>query len=224
MRSSCASTIEKDTFGHPLSLMEDSPTNLLRDSLSIQAVPLISPNRELQAVLKAQSQQLVAPKRGHLSQSMLQKIITLFAGRRNTQNGNSNNENSKKRSASILITQKLARKPEDLRAASEQAFTLPPKPRLTHAQVIPPILVAGPDHLSRGPSYKDILPAPKHKYVGLATVAKDVCKPTVVQQGFEVVSESAPIPPHRRNNSACKLLERSGDTWSKWYWKNLSTM
>ncbi|KAF2134017.1 hypothetical protein P153DRAFT_409395 [Dothidotthia symphoricarpi CBS 119687] len=199
----------------PDSYTNESPSA----SLLIQA-PLYVPKRDrLEAVPHTHRRANAAPRsHSDSDDSFLQRIVTLFAGRKVSTKAAS----IKKCNIPSPIAQSPAPEQNEQTpyATPEQTRTPPPIPRLTHSQAIPAVCSPEVEHLSLYPDYTEILPAPEHPTTGYAVITDDIFIPTVVQRGFKV-PKTSPLEP-RRKNSAADLLDRDGDVWAQWSSKSSS--
>jgi hypothetical protein len=196
----------------------DSPS----ESLILQASQSMVDGGELlnehQAVEMARPSPPVTDPKGS-SQSLIQKLVTLFAGRKKTIKKDENATHGKPNPVSSRVALHTlparSRRPDP--GPAQPPVVNSSLPRLTHRQVIPHVQRPRPNrHV-----YRDILPAPEHIDTGRIVVAKDMFTPVTIQRGFNSPSSTTtPLPMHRRNHSAGNLLDRDGDAWARWYSKH----
>ncbi|KAH7072738.1 hypothetical protein BKA63DRAFT_554409 [Paraphoma chrysanthemicola] len=156
------------------------------------------------------------------STPFLQKLVTLFAGRRRSPDKDNSAYHStahSKTSSTTSDSKSSSINPQS--PTSEPIRRVPPPnllPRLTHQDVNPPVQRFDPAY----PSYKEILPAPTYRDAGRPCSTIDTFAPASIHRGFDVPNQqTAPVPVHhRRNHSAGNLLDRDGDAWAKWHSKH----
>ena len=154
--------------------------------------------------------------------SLLQKITATFAwGRKNPE---VKKYSDRSRSDTVIhstrqtpFTTSSAHAPQ---ATSAQTCTALKKPRPTLAEIIHTVCVPGSEHLVRPLACMSVRPAPAHRYVGYAVVARGASHPTILQRGFDAAL-SPPTPlVQKRNHSAGNLVDRNGSPWATWHRKN----
>lgn len=141
--------------------------------------------------------------------TFLQKLVTLFAGRRRRPHANEGRL-----------------RPVD--EHEEIQFELPPQLPLGE-RILPRTLPLSPPVVAVHRPYQPIeenirapyiAPAKAHKHTGDYSVAPDTFKPTEMQVGFIAPASSiSPTVTVRRQNSDSILLDRDHTAWSKWYSK-----
>lgn len=198
---------------------DDTATESPSASLLIQSPFYIPKRHRLEPVSHNHPPKPHVPQsRSNSNDSMLQKLVTLFAGRKFSTKAESNKKHTLSSPLPPSLALKQAKQTPD--TTFEQTATPPLPPRLTLPQAIPGVCSPELQHLSLHPDYVEILPASHHVTTGYAEVADDVFTPEVIQHRFHV-PKSAPLS-KRRNNSADKLLDRYRDVWAQWHSKSCS--
>ncbi|KAF1942702.1 hypothetical protein EJ02DRAFT_344731 [Clathrospora elynae] len=208
------------------------------DSL-LGLAPLYVPYSDEHAMALQSQPSPTAGEEHIISSTWVQKLVTLFGGRRKTP---SVQTNKNRRDAGPTPRQSPKHSPkhspkpssnchepvfqsskDSARTAPEQSIPPPRRqlPRLTLPQVIPPIRVTTSEHLSHRLGYFEIRPAPHHQYTGYGFVSQDIFEPAAILRGFVVPRSPQPVPlAQRRNNSASNLIDRDGDAWAVWSERN----
>ncbi|KAF1360272.1 hypothetical protein EJ07DRAFT_155255 [Lizonia empirigonia] len=144
----------------------------------------------------------------NLRPTFLQKVVTLFAGRRR----------------SSLVIKDRSR--SEIKHSDTQSI-LSPAPRTPippkNLPLSPPVVVSHRPYqpLEENLRAPFIEPAKGNKYTGDYSVLPDTFEPAEVQHGFASKARpvSPPILPIRRQNSDGILLDRNKTAWGKWYSK-----
>lgn len=168
-------------------------------------------------------------------QTLLQKVVTLFAGRRRTCRSTTQEmpcsifKPTETQHRSVTTTSGPTPPPlsAPVRASSDLGST--PTQSTTRKNLVghPPVTISPPYRpLEERLHEPFIAPAREHRYTGTQFVAPDVFKPAKVQRGFtnpsSAPSTTSPLSPTlvtRRQNSTALLLDRDETAWGKWYTK-----
>jgi hypothetical protein len=176
----------------------------------------------------ATSQDLDALSRSSATPSWSQRLVTLFAGRKQTgepvKSDQRTHPDPDQVPASAQSDSTMDPSEDTAGVPSEHTAWVPIEPRLPLPQVIPGIKAARYKSPSRRPGYREIPTAKWHKYTGHHVVEEDVFTPTVVLRGFEVAGTptNTTLPngvamTHARQDSRASLLERDNNTWTNWH-------
>lgn len=202
--------------------LEDIPDDSPPNSLLVQTSLFVPFEREFQATTSSsKSFPTVHQEYNPSSETLLQKIVSLFAGRKKYRSTKGHSVNNSAFTEAPQQAGDSNFKDPPL-AAIVPTSTAPLKDRLTHAQVIPPILVTRSENISCCTTYKEVLSAPEHRYTGYAVVALDIYQPANVQRGFDAGDSSRHIAfTQQQKHPAGSLFDRDGDTWRNWHTKIL---
>lgn len=159
--------------------------------------------------------------------TFLQRLITLFAGRRRC--SRSAKEGPRSASTSLQDQHQVDTTSfsplHPIHTPRQTTFqvdgiTLRPIP-LKNLSLAPPILAPCRPYrpLDEHPQAPFIEPAKPHKYTGTYSVTPNIFAPAEIQVGFPSPPSTGPPLAIRRRNSDSRLLDRDETVWGKWYAK-----